>query len=146
MLSASVAFVDAATGCPATTEQIELDVFDTEIGSQLVKVTTYDLAGQQLGVLDLATPVATWMHVIVPGTGIHAMTIETDADGAGLDNLTFGSVAAPAVSAVEISRVGTPPNPEALLSGQTSGPVIGSIGAAGEVELTNALDIVLGNV
>ena len=92
---------------------------------EALTLMAFDVDGVLLGIdstFDLA-PGGFTLSVATPG--IHAVRLVEDGSTNAWDDLTFAPVSAAPVVAVEVVRLGSPPNPNVLLPGQTSGPVIG---------------------
>ena len=104
----------------------------------------YDLVTDDSAFFDFTVGVST--GTVIPGCTLDSSTsydgflefthaiIAPGAGGFGIDGLTahntaldfvLTSIAGP--TSMEVVRLGTPPNPNALLPGQTSGPVIGQV-------------------
>ena len=91
-LAATVRFVDPGSGFPATTDFIEFDVFDTEVGTSGIVVTAYDVDDNVLHSQDYITPGATFFMVTLAIPEMHRLELESDPDGNGIDNFRFNDV------------------------------------------------------
>lgn len=74
-----------------TTDFIQATFFDSEIGTQLIKMIAYDILGNIIDIVDVVTPAQQFSIVGISAAGIHKVVMETDSDGAGIDNFTFNS-------------------------------------------------------
>ena len=91
-LIATARFVDPASGLPATTNHVEFDVFDTEVGTSGIVVTAFDIAGSVLFTENFITPPEQFFTVSVNVPGINRLVMVSDNDGNGVDNFRFNDV------------------------------------------------------
>ncbi|MCE9588991.1 MAG: hypothetical protein K8S99_00525 [Planctomycetes bacterium] len=81
-------------------------LFDGNVGTLLVRMTAYNLYGQQLDLQEVQTPAAGFAYVQVTGHAIHTVTLEADTDGSTFDQLTFGQVIPEPTSAATLLLCG----------------------------------------
>ncbi len=120
-----ISFVDPGSGSPATVPAAGLWVADGPTND--TSVTFFDGSGAVITTL-VAGPTL-WFAGIEAPAGIGGLIVTCSApDDFFVDDLHFGPAPfAGGVLATETVRVGTPPNPAALLPGLTSGPVLGEV-------------------
>jgi|GEM_PF-6811117 len=79
---------------PGTTQRgviqgFYLDAFDTEVGSSIGTLKTFDANGMSLGTYTDPTPVSNHRRLQASTNGIHRIEVEVDADGGLFDNFSF---------------------------------------------------------
>ena len=95
-LTVSATIIDPITGNDAVTDYIGFLAFDSEVGSNMMTVTVFGLAGQLLAPpLVVQTPAAQVMLVEVAVPGIHEVVLETDVDGTAIDDFAFNTPVTP---------------------------------------------------
>ena len=89
--SVSLSFVLPNTTTPAFTDSFQALFFDTEAGSSLGTLQAYDANNVLLASATMTTPATLGAVLQVNAPGISRIVLSTDADGADVDNFTFGT-------------------------------------------------------
>jgi hypothetical protein len=85
------------TSIPAVTNMVQIDGYDSNVGTETGTLTAYDVNGVVVGSMTIMTGTSCHGLFTLSHTGIHRIRIATDSDGALFDNLRFNAPVAVAL-------------------------------------------------